>query len=59
MDKSRRNFIGYVAILGVTSLSGLSLLQESSQDNFISPTKGTDNEYIDVDHESFDPDGWL
>ncbi len=59
MDKSRRNFIGYVTILGVTSLSGLSLSPETSQDNFISPTKGIDNTYINVDHESFDPDGWL
>ena len=52
MDKSRRNFIGYVTILGVTSLSGLSLSKENSKD--------TDNrEHIDSHYESFDPDGWL
>ncbi len=59
MDNSRRNFIGYITILGVTSLSGFSLFKETSQDNFISLSKGIDNEYINVDNESFDPDGWL
>ena len=52
MDKSRRKFIGFVSVVGLVSLSGLSLVAGSLDEGV----------YVDHSHvsdDAFDPDSWL
>ena len=55
MDKSRRNFIGYMSILGVVGLSGLPVYAKPAGNTSFTPI----DDGIDRSDASFDPDGWL
>ena len=54
MQTARRNFLKYASIVGVTSLTGISLYAKSSDQK-------TQAEAIGATHmdEYFDPDNWL
>ncbi len=54
MNKSRRNFIGYMSVLGVVGFSGLPLEARATKDTVFMPIDG-----IDRSNNAFDPDGWL
>jgi hypothetical protein len=53
MQKSRRNFMGYMSILTIAGFSGMSL--QASSFSY------ADNASIVEHHDihTFDPDGWL
>jgi len=57
MDKRRREFLGYLSILGVAGLTSTTPLGALTFD-------ATKNSGVYVDHshvhdDNFDPDGWL
>ena len=54
MDKSRRNFIGYMSVLGVVGFSGVPLQAKPAKEVFFTPV-----DTIDLSDDAFDPDGWL
>ncbi len=52
MNRARRNFIRYVSVMGIISISGLSLHAMDFDEGV----------YVDhslLDDDAFDPDGWL
>ncbi len=51
MNKSRRNFIGYMSILGFAGVSGMSL-----QAATYTPIESIGHTRFDAE---FDPEGWL
>ena len=51
MNKSRRNFISYMSILGIAGASGISL-----QAHTFNPVESLGHTRFDVE---FDPEGWL
>ncbi len=60
MQKSRRNFIGYLSILGISSFTGFSLTSSPLQASPI-PLKVNhfNNDAHRIHDDAFDPDGWL
>jgi hypothetical protein len=55
MNKSRRNFMGYMSVLGIIGFSGLPLQAKPIENSSFTPV-GTG---IDLSDDAFDPDGWL
>jgi ABC-type Fe3+-siderophore transport system permease subunit len=53
MQKSRRNFMTYMSILGISSFAGFSLTASTQQASPISLSTSQ------IDNDAFDPDGWL
>ncbi len=54
MQTARRNFLKYASIVGVTSLTGISLYAKSPDCQFQAEEIGST--HMD---EHFDPDNWL
>jgi hypothetical protein len=54
MQTARRNFLKYASILGMTSLTGISLYAKSPDCQYRSDEIGST--HMD---EYFDPEGWL
>jgi len=52
--QTRRNFLKYMSIVGITSLSGITLYAKSP--NNIVEVEAVGSTHMDAD---FDPDNWL
>jgi hypothetical protein len=52
--QTRRNFLKYISIVGMTSLSGITLYAKSSEN--IMQVEAVGSTHMD---EYFDPDSWL
>ena len=58
MQTARRNFLKYASIVGITSLTGISLYAESPEalTDYQMRPEGIGATHMD---EHFDPEGWL